>query len=61
MKKTIMVMATITIEGDDLNTGFLKRIVQKIGKWFRYKHRLESDNYIVAKVEFSDSYIEIDR
>lgn len=56
-----MVMATITIEGDDLNTGFLKRIVQKIGKWFRYKHRLESDNYIVAKVEFSDSYIEIDR
>jgi len=61
MKKTIMVMATITIEGDDLNAGFLKRILQKIRKWFKYQHRLESDTYIVANVEFSDSYIEIER
>lgn len=59
MKKTIMVMATITIEGDHLNSGFIKRILQRISRWFRYKYNLQGDNFIVANVELSTNYVEI--
>ena len=60
MKKTIIVMATIEIEGDHLNEGFIQKILNRINRWFRWSHRLEADNYIVAKVDFSDNFVEID-
>ena len=53
-------MATIEIEGDHLNEGFIQKILNRINRWFRWSHRLEADNYIVAKVDFSDNFVEID-
>ena len=55
-----MVMATIKVEGDDLPTNLIQAILYKIKKWFKYRHRQESDNYIVVNVELSDDYITIE-
>ena len=60
MKKTIMVMATIKVEGDDLPNNLIKAILYKIKKWFKYRYKQESDNYIVVNVELSDDYITIE-
>ena len=60
MKKTIVLIATIKIEGDNLSDSFVKAILYKIRKWFKYKHKQESDNYIVVSVELSDDYITIE-
>ena len=60
MKKTVMVMATIKIEGDDLSSSFIKAILYKIKKWFRYSHKQESDKHIVVSVELSDDFITLE-
>lgn len=57
MKKTIIVMATIKIEGDNLSNSFIKSILYKIKKWFRYNHKQESQQHIVVSVELSDNFI----
>jgi len=60
MKKTIVVMATIKVEGDNLSTNFIKAILYKIKKWFKYRYKQESDSHIVVSVELSDDYITIE-
>lgn len=61
MKKKVMVMVEIEMEGESLNRKLMTLIIKKIGKWFRWKYRGEStDTYIVSRVSFSDNFFEIE-
>ncbi len=61
MKKKVMVMVEIEIEGDCLDRKLMSRIIKRIGKWFRWKYRCEEgDSYIVSRVQFSDNFFEIE-
>lgn len=59
MKKKIMVMATITIEGENLTKGFISMILSKIKKYFIYKFKFKSSSAEIVYFELTDNFIEI--
>ena len=59
MRKKIVVMATITIEGDNLTKNFISIILTKIRKYFVYKFRLKDSEAELVTFELSDNYVEI--
>lgn len=59
MKKKIMVMATITIEGDNLNKSIISMILSKIKKYFTYKFKFKNSNAEIVYFELTDNFIEI--
>ena len=59
MKKKILVMATITIEGENLNKNFISIILAKITKYFAYRYRTRESTIDLIKFELSDNYVEI--
>lgn len=61
MKKTIVVMATITIEGDNLNHSFIKKILRKISKYFLFNFKYEDDNSVIVSYQISDNFVEINK
>ena len=61
MKKTIVVMATITIEGDNLNHSFIQKILRKISKYFLFKFKYEDDNSVIVSYQISDNFVEINK
>jgi len=60
MKKKILVMATITIEGENLTKNFISIILAKIKKFFSYKYRYEKSSVQIVKFELSDNFVEIE-
>lgn len=60
MKKKIVVMATITVEGDNLTQNLLRIILAKIKKYFTYQYRYENSSVELVKFELSDNYVEIE-
>jgi len=61
MKKKVMVMVEIEMEGDSLDRRLMSRIIKRISKWFRWKYRGENnDTYIVSRGSFSDNFFEIE-
>lgn len=61
MKKTIVVMATITIEGDNLDHSFIQKILRKISKYFLFKFKYEDDNSVIVSYQISDNFVEINK
>jgi len=59
MKKKIIVMATITIEGDNLTKNFISIILTKIKKYFLYKFRFQESSSEIVRFELSDNFVEI--
>ena len=59
MKKKIVVMATITIEGENLTKNFISIILTKIRKYFTYRFRLKESEAKIVVFELSDNFIEI--
>lgn len=59
MKKKILVMATITIEGEELTKNFIAIILSKIQKYFAYKFRFSNSKAEIIKFELSDNFVEI--
>jgi len=59
MRKKILVMATITIDGDHLTKNFISMILVKIHKYFAYKFRLKDSKAEIIKFELSDNFVEI--
>ncbi len=59
MKKKIVVMATITIEGENLTKNFISIILTKIRKYFTYKFRFKESEAEIVVFELSDNFIEI--
>lgn len=59
MKKTIIVMATVVIEGDDVDRGLIGNVLDKLRHWYRWKHKMEGDDYAVVRVELSQDYAEL--
>ncbi len=61
MKKKVMVMVEIEMEGELLDRKLMTRVISRISKWFRWKYRGETtDTYIVSRVSFSDNFFEIE-
>lgn len=61
MKKKVVVMVEIEMEGDSLDRKLMSRIIKRISKWFRWRYRGENtDTYIVSRVSFSDNFFEIE-
>ena len=61
MKKKVMVMVEIEMEGELLDRKLMTRVISRISKWFRWKYRGENtDTYIVSRVSFSDNFFEIE-
>jgi hypothetical protein len=54
-----MVIATIDIEGDNLTDSFIKILLSKVKKHFKYKHKLSTDEAYIISFELSDNYVEI--
>lgn len=61
MRKRLMVIATIDIEGDNLTDSFIKGLLSKIKKYFKYKHKLSIDEADIISFQLSDNYVEIQR
>lgn len=61
MKKTIVVMATIKIEGENLNDSCIKKILKRIQKYFLYKFKYEDDNSVIVGYQISDNFVEINK
>ena len=59
MKKKIMVMATITIDGENVSLSVVKTLLSKIKKYFRYKYKLSNDDAEIVSIELSDNFIEL--
>lgn len=59
MRKKIVVMATITIEGENLTKNFISIILTKIRKYFTYRFRLKESEAKIVVFELSDNFIEI--
>ena len=59
MKKKIIVIATITIEGDNLTKNFISIILTKIQKYFLYKFRFQESSSEIVRFELSDNFVEI--
>lgn len=59
MKKKILVMATITVEGENLTKNFITIILAKIQKYFAYRYRYKDSHVELVKFELSDNYVEI--
>ena len=59
MKKKILVMATITIEGESLSKNFILVILSKIQKYFAYKFKFSNSKAEIVKIELSDNYVEL--
>ena len=59
MKKRILAMTTITIEGDDLNNNFIKTILRKIKTYFLYKYRFSDSTVEIVSIELSDNFVEL--
>lgn len=59
MRKKLIVIATIDIEGDNLTDSFIKILLSKIKKYFKYKHQLSIDEAEIISFELSDNYMEI--
>jgi hypothetical protein len=60
MKKKIIVMATITVEGHNITHNLLRIILAKIKKYFTYQYRTKESNVELVKFELSDNYVEIE-
>ena len=61
MKKKVMVMVEIEMEGELLDRKLMTRVISRISKWFRCKYSGETtDTYIVSRVSFSDNFFEIE-
>jgi hypothetical protein len=60
MKKKILVMATITIEGENITKNFIRILLNKIKKFFSYKYRYEKSSVQIIKFELSDNFVEIE-
>lgn len=54
-----MVIATITIEGENLSRGFISMVLSKIKKYFTYKFRFKNSNAEIVYFELTDNFIEI--
>lgn len=52
-------MATITIEGDNLNKSIISMILSKIKKYFTYKFKFKNSNAEIVYFELTDNFIEI--
>ena len=59
MKKKILEMATITIEGEELTKNFIAIILSKIQKYLAYKFRFSNSKAEIIKFELSDNFVEI--
>jgi|TARA_B100002019_G_scaffold12696_1_gene10274 hypothetical protein len=59
MKKRILVMATITIEGDNLTKNLITIILTKIKQYFAYKYRSKDSTVEIVHFELSDNYVEL--
>jgi hypothetical protein len=59
MKKRILVMATITIEGDNLTKNLISIILAKIKQYFAYKYRSKDSTVEIVHFELSDNYVEL--
>ena len=59
MKKKILVMATITIEGENINKSIIGMILSKIKKYFMYKFRFKNSEAEIVYFELSDNFIEL--
>lgn len=59
MKKRILVMATITIEGDNLTKNLITIILTKIKQYFTYKYRSKDSAVEIVHFELSDNYVEL--
>ena len=59
MKKKIIVIATITIEGDNLTKNFISIILTKIQIYFLYKFRFQESSSEIVRFELSDNFVEI--
>lgn len=59
MKKKILVMATITIEGDNLTKNLIKILLNKIKQFFSYKYRYKDSSVEVVYFELSDNFVEL--
>lgn len=59
MKKKIMVMATITIDGENLTKNFIEILLIKIRKYFTYQFRFSESKAEIIKFELSDNFVEI--
>lgn len=59
MKKKILVMATITIEGENITKGIIQIILSKIKKYFTYKFRLKNSKAEIVYFELSDNFVEL--
>jgi hypothetical protein len=59
MKKKIIVMATITVEGDNITHNLLRIILAKIKKYFAYQYRIKDSSVELVKFELSDNYVEL--
>lgn len=59
MKKKILVMATITVEGENLTRNFITIILTKIQKYFTYRYKYKDSQIEFVKFELSDNYVEI--
>ena len=54
-----MVMATITIDGENVSLSVVKTLLSKIKKYFRYKYKLSNDDAEIVSIELSDNFIEL--
>ena len=54
-------MATITIEGENLNHTFISSILSRIKKYFLYKFNYEKKDFTIIKVEISDNFVELNK
>ena len=59
MKKRILVMATITIEGNNLTKNLITIILTKIKQYFAYKYRSKDSRVEIVHFELSDNYVEL--
>lgn len=61
MKKTILVTATLTVEGDNLDSNFFKKLLKRLNRHFMYKFKYETRDSVLVRYEISENYIEIER
>lgn len=52
-------MATITIEGENINKSIIGMILSKIKKYFMYKFRFKNSEAEIVYFELSDNFIEL--
>ena len=54
-------MATIKIEGENLDDNHIKKVLKKIQKYFLYKFKYEDDNSVIVGYQISDNFVEINK